>query len=73
MYPVFMKKNLTKPILLIMKSIKLIIVFLFFCATLIAQDDTDLMKQLEKDSGKINYTTSTFKSTRLITGHTVET
>jgi len=56
-----------------MKSIKLIIVFLFFCATLVAQDDTDLMKQLEKDSNKINYTTATFKSTRLITGHTVET
>ena len=56
-----------------MKSIKLIIVFLFFCATLVAQDDTDLMKQLEKDSNKTNYTTATFKSTRLITGHTIET
>jgi hypothetical protein len=56
-----------------MKSIKLIIAFLFLCTTLVAQDDTDLMKQLEKDSNKINYTTATFKSTRLITGHTVET
>ena len=56
-----------------MKSIKLIIVFLFFCATLVAQDDTDLMKQLEKDSNKTSYTTATFKSTRLITGHTIET
>lgn len=56
-----------------MKSIKLIIVFLFFCTTLVAQDDTDLMKQLEKDSNKTNYTTATFKSTRLITGHTIET
>lgn len=56
-----------------MKSIKLVIAFLFFCATLVAQDDTDLMKQLEKDSNKINYTTATFKSTRLITGHTIET
>ncbi len=56
-----------------MKSIKLIIVFLFFCATLVAQDDADLMKQLEKDSNKTSYTTATFKSTRLITGHTIET
>ncbi len=56
-----------------MKSIKLVIAFLFFCATLVAQDDADLMKQLEKDSNKINYTTATFKSTRLITGHTIET
>jgi opacity protein-like surface antigen len=31
------------------------------------------MKQLEKDSNKTNYTTATFKSTRLITGHTIET
>lgn len=56
-----------------MKSIKLVIAFLFFCATLVAQDDADLMKQLEKDSNKTNYTTATFKSTRLITGHTIET
>ena len=56
-----------------MKAIKLIIVLSSFCASSAAQDGTDLMKQLEKDSNKINYTTATFKSTRLITGHTVET
>jgi hypothetical protein len=47
-------------------------------APAMAQDDTtDLMKQLEKevssdDKNKVEYTTATFKSTRLIDGHTVE-
>jgi Membrane bound beta barrel domain (DUF5777) len=37
------------------------------------QDTTDLMKQLEGDQDKItDYTTATFKTTRLINGHTVE-
>lgn len=37
-------------------------------------DSTDLMSQLEKDAAKdgINYTAATFKTTRLIEGHTVE-
>jgi hypothetical protein len=37
-------------------------------------DSTDLMNQLEKDAAKagINYTTGTFKTTRLVTGHSVE-
>jgi Membrane bound beta barrel domain (DUF5777) len=39
----------------------------------IAQDTIDLMKQLESDQGEItDYTTATFKTTRLINGHTVE-
>lgn len=40
-----------------------------------AQDTTSLMNQLEKESlaGKTTYTTSTFKSTRLINGNTIET
>src|SRR3954469_22010218 len=42
-----------------------------------AQDTTDLMNQLEKevakdDKNNTNYTTATFKTTRLIDGHTVE-
>src|SRR6478736_3010572 len=56
-----------------MRAIKLIILFLSLCARSAAQDDSTLMKQLEKDSNKTTYTTSTFKSTRLITGHTIET
>ena len=37
-----------------------------------AQDSTDLMSMLDKDPKRINYTTATFKSTRVITGHSVE-
>ena len=38
-----------------------------------AQDTTDLMGRLESEnSSKVNYTTATFKTTRLINGHTVE-
>ncbi len=56
-----------------MKAIKLFTFFSLFCAQLVAQDGANLMKQLENDSNKINYTIATFKSTRLITGHSVET
>lgn len=45
--------------------------FLFFFTKINAQD-TDLMKSLESDSAKTIYTTSTFKTTRLINGHSVE-
>ena len=56
-----------------MKAIKLLIMLSFFCAKLYAQDSTDLMTQLEKqEPKKTNYTFATFKSTRLITGHSVE-
>jgi len=40
-----------------------------------AADTTDLMAQLEKESAAtnaVNYTTATFKTTRLVNGHTVE-
>ena len=45
--------------------------------SLLAQDTTDIMAQLEKEvigdeKSKTNYTTATFKTTRLINGHTVE-
>jgi Membrane bound beta barrel domain (DUF5777) len=49
---------------------------LFFSAlhyTAAAQDTTDIMSQLESEIEKTtDYTTATFKTTRLINGHTVE-
>lgn len=41
--------------------------------TALAQDSTDIMKMLENDlEPTTDYTTATFKTTRLINGHTVE-
>jgi len=59
-----------------LNKILLLIAILFSTATK-AQDTTDLMAQLEKEalgdnSSKTVYTTATFKTTRLINGHTVE-
>lgn len=59
---------------------KVIILFLFFVSgQLLAQvpeaDTTDLMAQLENEAAEkdaVNYTTATFKTTRLVNGHTVE-
>ena len=50
---------------------------LFLVAQLRAQDTTDIMGQLEKEMNKTEkeqtyYTTATFKTTRLINGHSVE-
>jgi hypothetical protein len=57
---------------------KLILLFIF-CSTVTvkAQDTTDLMAQLEREvigdnKTKTTYITATFKTTRLINGHTVE-
>ena len=56
-----------------MKRMKLLMMLPFFCAKLFAQDTTDLMSQLEKQEPlKTNYSYATFKSTRIITGHSVE-
>ncbi|HSN60361.1 MAG TPA: DUF5777 family beta-barrel protein [Ferruginibacter sp.] len=60
-----------------MKNIIFIICLVSISIHLKAQDTTDLMSQLEKevmDNEKdlTNYTTATFKTTRLINGHTVE-
>ena len=56
-----------------MKAIKLIILLAFSGAKIYAQDSTDLMSQLEKqEPKKTNYTFATFKSTRVINGHSVE-
>lgn len=53
----------------------LICIICFDCV--IAQDTTDLFKQLDEESKvedqkRTNYTTATFKTTRLINGHSVE-
>jgi Membrane bound beta barrel domain (DUF5777) len=53
--------------------IKLVWIFLLvmFAPSVSAQDE--LLKMLDDDSGKtVNYTTATFKTTRLINGHSVE-
>ena len=57
-----------------MKKI-ILINLLCFCsvAKLFAQDSTDMMSKLEKDTKKTNYTIATFKSSRIINGHSVET
>lgn len=59
---------------------KIVILFLFFVggklfAQVPAADTTDLMAQLENEAAEkdaVNYTTATFKTTRLVNGHTVE-
>ena len=44
-----------------------------FCCTAKAQDTTDIMSQLESETeSTTDYTTATFKTTRLINGHTIE-
>lgn len=41
--------------------------------TAVAQDTTDIMSQLENEvADRTDYTTATFKTTRLVNGHTVE-
>lgn len=59
------------------KIIGLLILCIGVTVSSLAQqaDTTDLMAQLEKESNSINatnYTTATFKTTRLVNGHTVE-
>ena len=56
-----------------MKALTFFSLFLLISVSTIAQDD--LMKMLEeetKDKNAINYTTATFKTTRLINGHSIE-
>ncbi|MEO6490727.1 MAG: DUF5777 family beta-barrel protein [Ferruginibacter sp.] len=51
----------------------LLFAFLSFMANaLYAQDTTDVLAKLEMDPKRIDYTFATFKSTRLINGHSVE-
>ena len=59
-----------------MQTIKLLIIgFLLFGLSLkvLAQDSTDLMTQLEKESqSKVVFATATFKTTRIVDGQSVE-
>ncbi|MEP6950884.1 MAG: DUF5777 family beta-barrel protein [Ginsengibacter sp.] len=60
-----------------MRLIKLFSFAVVLCSLhgkIIAQDTTNLINQLEKETGenKTVYTTATFKSTRVIDGHSVE-
>jgi Membrane bound beta barrel domain (DUF5777) len=49
------------------------LIFIALNYTTAAQDTTDIMSQLESEMEKAtDYTTATFKTTRLINGHTVE-
>lgn len=54
-----------------MKKNRMIAALCLLQITAFAQSDS-LLNQLESDTKKINYTTSTFKSTRVIHGHSVE-
>lgn len=54
-----------------------LLLFSFLSSPLLAQDTTDLMSQLENealknDKNKTVYTTATFKTSRIINGHSVE-
>ena len=67
------KNNITSTIC---KGIALL-VFAGFTSAAVAQDTTDISKMLEEelksaDKNKTEYTTATFKTTRLIDGHSVE-
>jgi len=53
------------------KKISLLISLLLFFATSNAQDIDDLMNDASKN--EVNYITATFKSTRIINGHSIET
>jgi hypothetical protein len=54
-----------------MKRFSVVILFVFITIVIFAQDD--LMKLLDQDTVKeVNFTTATFKSTRIINGHSIE-
>ena len=55
------------------KTFCLSVIFCLCKHIVLAQDTTDIMKQLDNEPVAITtYTTATFKTTRLITGHSVE-
>lgn len=61
-----------------MRAIKLgftVMLFFVFEGMILAQDTSNLMNQLEKEvaQNETVYTTATFKSTRIINGHSIET
>ena len=54
-----------------MRQLSIIIIFILFSTSLFAQDD--LMNLLNQNTApEINYTTATFKSTRIMNGHSIE-
>src|SRR5690349_12422560 len=61
-----------------LRKIVLSFIVLFACTQSVKaqqpSDTTDIISQLEKENDKnaVNYTTATFKTTRLVNGHTVE-
>jgi hypothetical protein len=61
---------------MLLKKIFILFASIICANSLIAQqqDTTDILSKLENDAAKesINYTTATFKTTRLVNGHTVE-
>lgn len=58
---------------MLLKNIFTAIICCSLINTVLAQDSTDIMKLLENDlEPTTDYTTATFKTTRLINGHTVE-
>ena len=58
---------------MLLKNIFIVIISCALVNTALAQDSTDIMKMLENDlEPTTDYTTATFKTTRLINGHTVE-
>ncbi|MEI7735652.1 MAG: DUF5777 family beta-barrel protein [Ferruginibacter sp.] len=58
---------------MLLKNIFIVIISCALVNTALAQDSTDIMKMLENDlEPTTDYTTATFKTSRLINGHTVE-
>jgi len=49
------------------------LLLLFFCLPLFAVAQEDLLKELEQDSNTTQQAFATFKGTRLVNGHTIET
>ncbi len=54
-------------------KVKLVIVLLCLCQSVIAQNELMDLLQSSSDQNEIDYTTATFKSTRLLNGHSIET
>lgn len=56
------------------KKIKFSIAFVFFIVSHVSIAQDDLMGMLDKEQKKtVDYATATFKSTRIVTGHSIET
>ena len=58
--------------MLLMKKISFIIVTLFVAFSAIGQEE-ELLELLSSESNDKGYATATFKSTRVINGHSIET